>query len=55
VWIIYALCADRGEILVLTMGKRNSETVRQLMLKVKQIYIAMFCTNHWEAFAEVLP
>jgi len=55
VWIIYALCAESGEILAFTMGRRNSKTVRQLMLKLKPLDIAMFCTDNWEAFAEVLP
>ena len=55
VWILYALCADSGEILAFTMGKRRSHTVRQLMLKLKHLDIELFCTDNWEAFSEVLP
>ena len=55
VWILYALCADSGEIIAFGMGKRNSHSARQLLLKLKQLDIDLFCTDHWEAFAEVLP
>lgn len=55
VWIVYALCTDSGEILAFSMGKRNSRTVRQLMLKLKPLDVDVFCTDHWDVFREVLP
>lgn len=55
VWMIYALCAESGEILAATWGKRNRAGVRRLMLKLKGLQIDTFCTDEWVSFAEVLP
>lgn len=55
VWMIYALCADTGEILAASWGKRNKTGVKRLMMKLKGVDIETFCTDNWKTFAEVLP
>ena len=55
VWLLYAYCADSGEILGFTMGKRNIKTVKNLMLKLKGLEVDFYCTDDWEAFSSVLP
>jgi len=55
VWMLYAYAPQEDEILGFAMGKRNAETVRRLMLKLKQLDIDWFLTDLWEAFAAVLP
>jgi len=55
VWLLYAYCARSGEILAFAMGKRNVKTLEYLLLRLKQVNIDCFCTDHWEAFEAVLP
>lgn len=55
VWMLYAYAPQEDEILAFAMGKRSAETVRRLMLKLKQLTIHWFLTDDWEAFKTVLP
>lgn len=55
IWMIYAICADSGEILAASWGKRNKVNIRRLLMKLKEVEIENYCTDYWEAFAEVLP
>ena len=55
VWLIYAYCHQTGEILGFAMGKRNSKTVRQLVLKLKRLEIDFYLTDDWKAFKATLP
>ncbi len=55
VWLLYAYCAKSKEILAFAMGKRNVKTLKSLLLRLKQVTIDYFCTDHWEAFKAVLP
>jgi insertion element IS1 protein InsB len=55
VWLLYAYCAESGEILGFTMGKRNTKTVKNLMIKLKGLDVDFYCTDDWEAFSSVLP
>ena len=55
VWLLYAYCYQTDEILAFTMGKRNSKTVRNLLLKLKGLEIDWYLTDSWKAFKEVLP
>ncbi len=55
VWLLYAYCYQRDEILAFTMGKRNSKTVRNLLVKLKELEINWYLTDKWEAFAAELP
>ena len=55
VWLLYAYCYQSDEILAFTMGKRNSKTVRNLLLKLKGLEIDWYLTDKWEAFAAELP
>ncbi len=55
VWMLYAYAPKEDEILAFAMGKRSAETVRRLMMKLKQISIEWFLTDDWEAFKAVLP
>lgn len=55
VWLLYAYCYQTDEILAFTMGKRNSKTVRNLLLKLKGLEIDWYLTDKWEAFSRELP
>lgn len=55
VWLLYAYCYETDEILAFTMGKRNSKTVRNLLLKLKGLEIGWYLTDKWEAFSRELP
>lgn len=55
VWLLYAYCADSGEILGFTLGKRNIKTVNNLMLKLKGLEVDFYLTDDWDAFSSVLP
>jgi insertion element IS1 protein InsB len=55
VWLLYAYCQQTDEILAFTMGKRNSKTVRNLLLKLKALEIDWYLTDKWEAFSAELP
>ena len=55
VWMLYAYAPEEDQILGFAMGKRNAQTVRRLMIKLKQLDIKWFLTDLWEAFAAVLP
>ena len=55
VWLLYAYCYRTDEILAFTMGKRNSKTVRNLLLKLKGLEIDWYLTDKWEAFSHELP
>lgn len=55
VWMLYAYAPGEDEILAFAMGKRSAETVRRLMIKLKQVNIEQFLTDDWEAFKAVLP
>ncbi|RZL99548.1 MAG: IS1 family transposase [Pedobacter sp.] len=55
VWLLYAICAESGEILTASWGKRSRKTVRMLLMKLKQLEIDFYCTDEWVSFKEVLP
>ena len=53
VWILYAYCSQRDEILALTMSKRNKKTVRDLFKRLKDTQVNFECIDPWKAFKEV--
>ena len=55
VWMIYAVCAESGEILAASWGKRTKKNVEMLMLRLKHLEIDCYCTDDWVSFKEVLP
>jgi len=55
VWLLYAYCYETDEVLAFTMGKRNSKTVRNLLIKLKRLEIDWYLTDNWKAFKEELP
>lgn len=55
VWMLYAYAVEEDEILAFTLGKRSAGTIENLMVKLKQLEIAYFLTDEWEAFKAVLP
>ena len=55
VWLLYAYCAQSGEILGFAMGKRSGKTVKNLLVKLKHLEIDFYLTDHWEAFRSELP
>ena len=55
VWMLYAYCAQMNEILVLTMGKWSTKTVKDLFKRLKSIRVNFWCTDVWKAFKEVFP
>jgi len=56
VWIIYAYSRQTGEILAVTMGKRNTQQIRYLMLKIKHLNIQVnaWRTDKFKGFIKVL-
>ena len=56
VWLFYAYAPETKEILAFTMGKRNTQQVRYLMLKIKHLRIKIdtYCTDAFEGFKKVL-
>jgi insertion element IS1 protein InsB len=55
VWLLYAYCAESEEIPGFCMGKRSIKTIENLMVKLKELEVDFYCTDHWEAFRSVLP
>ena len=57
VWLFYAYAPETKEILTFTMGKRNIQQVRYLMLKTKHLRIRIdtYCTYVFEGFKKVSP
>lgn len=55
VWLLYAICKQSGEILAANWGKRNKKGIRALLKKLQGVEVNFYCTDHWQAFAEVLP
>jgi len=56
VWIFYAYAPETKEILAFTMGRRTTQQVRYLMLKIKHLKIEIGCfrTDGFEGFKSVL-
>ncbi len=54
-WLIYAYCPQTDEILAYSCGSRSAKTVQQLLNQLKAVEILEYCTDHWKAFAQVLP
>jgi IS1 family transposase len=55
VWLLYAYCQQTDEVLAFTIGKRNSKTVRNLLLKLKALEIDRYLTGKRNAFSRELP
>lgn len=55
VWLLYPICKQSGEILAANWGKRNKKSIRALLEKLQGVEVNFYCTDHWQAFAEVLP
>ena len=55
VWLLYAICKQSGEILAANWGKRNKKSIKALFKKLQERETNFYCTDHWKAFAEVLP
>ncbi|WP_299289228.1 IS1 family transposase [uncultured Mucilaginibacter sp.] len=55
VWLLYAICKQSGEILTANWGKRNKKAIKALLKKLQEVEINFYCTDHWGAFAQVLP
>jgi insertion element IS1 protein InsB len=55
VWLLYAYSYETDEILAFTTGKRNSKTVRNLLLKLKGLETEWYLTDKREAFSKELP
>ena len=54
-WLLYAYCPETDEILAYTCGSRSAKTVKELLKKLEDVEIEEFCTDHWKAFAQVIP
>jgi insertion element IS1 protein InsB len=51
----YAICKQSGEILAASWGKRNKKNTKELLKKLQGVESNFYCTDHWRAFAQVLP
>ena len=54
-WLIYAYCPETDQILAYSFGSRSAKTVKELYKKLEKVQIDEFCTDHWKAFAKVVP
>jgi insertion element IS1 protein InsB len=54
-WIIKAVDRSTGRTIVWVIGGRDATTFRRLYEKVKHLTGCKFYTDHWDAFAEILP
>lgn len=54
-WLLYAYSPQADEILADVCGSRSAKTVRALLKKLKEVAIDQYGTDHWKAFAQVLP
>lgn len=54
-WLLYAYSPQSDEVLAYVCGPRSAKTVRELMKKLEKVEIDAYCTDHWKAFAQVLP
>ena len=54
-WLLYAYSPQADEILAYSCGSRSAQTVSELLKKLKDVVIDEYCTDHWKAFAQVLP
>jgi IS1 family transposase/transposase-like protein len=54
-WLLYAYCPETDEVLAYSCGGRGAETVRELLKKLEEAEIGEYCTDHWKAFAQVIP
>ncbi len=54
-WLLYAYSPETDAILAYSCGSRSAKTVRELFKKLKEVEIEEYCTDHWKAFARVLP
>jgi IS1 family transposase len=54
-WLIQAVDRRRRKTVAWVLGGRERTTFRRLYDKVKHLENCIFYTDHWNAFAEVLP
>lgn len=54
-WILKAVDRDSGRTVAWVTGGRDIATVKRLYAKLAHCRQAVFYTDHWEAFAAVLP
>lgn len=54
-WLLYAYSPATDEILAYSCGSRSAKTIKDLLKKLKKVGIEPYCTDHWRAFAQVLP
>ncbi|WP_192825323.1 IS1 family transposase [Rufibacter sp. LB8] len=52
---LYAYCPETDEVLAYSCGPRSAATVRKLLKKLEKAHIGEYCTDHWRAFAQVIP
>lgn len=55
-YITYAYAEETGEILAFTVGRRDTQQARNILLKIKclQIKVTMFYTDNWRSFTKAL-
>ena len=54
-WVIKAIDRDTRRTVAWVLGGRDSAAFRRLYNKVRHLENCTFYTDHWDAFAEVLP
>jgi len=54
-WLLYAYAPESKQILAWQWGKRDTATVKKLYHQLQGVEINWWCTDHWKAFAKVLP
>ncbi|WP_187264824.1 IS1 family transposase [Pontibacter beigongshangensis] len=54
-WLLYAYSPEADEILAYSCGSRSASTVRELLKQLEGVAVEHYYTDHWKAFAQVLP
>ena len=54
-WIWKVLDSVTGKLLEWECGDRSAQTLERLYERIKNWNVQYFCTDHWEAYAKIIP
>ena len=55
IWIWKAYCRTTGELIDWELGNRSSETLWQLTSRLAEYDVAMYFTDRYDGYAELIP
>ena len=54
-WVWKVLDSTTGQLLEWECGDRSAKTLKKLWERIKGWDVLFYCTDHWEAYAKILP